>query len=300
MKSIQRVIVSGGAGFTGSILIECLLSEGIEVYAIVRPNSEHNKRLISDTPLLHLIELNPEQYSEIPQKIKTSCDIFYHLMWSPESGTDAQFKNINYSLDALKASAGCGCTRFICTGSQAEYGIVPPDELTTEDHILSPITPYGKAKTKACRITREYAKELHIEWIWGRIFSLIGKYESTGRMLPGLFLNLYSNKESHLTSCRQNWDYLDVYDAANALIYLGKMGQAGEIYNIANGNYRPLKEYTESLRRFVSPETNIIYGEDPNPFISLQPSVTKLKEDTGWQPNRTFFDSINDYRRYLI
>ena len=137
-----------------------------------------------------------------------------------------------------------------------------------------------------------------MEWVWGRIFSLIGKYEPKGRMLPDLFHALKAGKSMRLSSCRQNWDYLDVRDGADALIALAENGKNGETYTIAHGAYRPLWEFTERLKAMISPDTQIEYGEDPNPFVSLQPTVEKLKRDTGWSPRRSFEDSIRDYEDF--
>ena len=121
-------------------------------------------------------------------------------------------------------------------------------------------------------------------------------YEPSGRMLPDLYHALREGKKFHISSCRQNWDYLDVYDAAEAIIALAIRGRAGEIYNIANGDYRPLKEYTEELKRIVGGTGVIAYGDDPTPFVSLQPSVEKIRRDTGWKARRSFSDSIEDYQ----
>ena len=295
MKKNYRAIITGAAGFTGSALVNELLSEGIEIFAIVRPNSTHNYRLPSDNPLLHIIELEPVNYINIPDYICSPCNIFFHLMWTNGITLDEQRRNVTYTLDAIKASKICGCNRFISTGSQAEYGIIPINTIISEELYPNPVTPYGIAKVEACNISKEYASENKIEWIWCRIFSLIGKNEPKSRMLPKLFLNLCSDATTYLSSCRQNWDYLDVRDAAKALKAIGEKGHAGEIYNIANGNYRPLKDYTELLKSYVSPNTKIIYGEDPNPFVSLQPSISKISMDTGWTPKYSFLESIEEY-----
>ncbi len=293
---MRSAIVTGAAGFSGAVLVEQLRKKNIETYALVRPGSRHNIRLSKEDPGLHVISLDPERYRELPQFVDNACDICFHLMWSGSNNVSEQVANIDYSLDILTAAAQCGCTRFVATGSQAEYGAVPAEQLITEEVSTDPLTAYGAAKVAACRLTYIRAKELGIDWIWGRIFSLIGRFEPRGRMLPDLYCALQKGEEKSLSSCRQNWDYLDVYDSADALIAMAENGNAGEIYNIASGEYRPLRDYTEKLRQLVAPELEIHYGEDPAPFISLQPSVEKLIEHTGWRPKRSFEDSIMDYR----
>lgn len=295
MLDYKHAIVTGSAGFTGSILVKHLLNQNIEVYAIVRPGSPHNKRLNFDHSNLHVIELTPDKYDKLPIIIDQKCDIFFHLMWISDRSTELQALNVTYTINAINAAYSCGCHRFICTGSQAEYGIVAPNILMNEDLKLSPITTYGQAKVEACRKSHKIASSLNIDWIWTRIFSLIGENEPKGRMLPDLYLSLKERKAMALSSCRQNWDYLNVHDAADALIALAEHGRSGEIYNIAYGSYMPLIEYTERLKNIVYPSSVLTYGDDPNPYISLQPSIDKIKKDTGWSPIKSFEESVQDY-----
>ena len=64
-----------------------------------------------------------------------------------------------------------------------------------------------------------------------------------------------------LTLCTQNWDYLDAGDAAEAFIAMTEHGDAGVVYNVANGEYRPLREYVEEVRLLLAPKVTVCYGE---------------------------------------
>ena len=184
---MKPVIVSGAAGFTGAVLVEVLRKNDIEVYALVRPGAEHNSRLLLNDCGLHLVEIFPDNYHKLPNLIQEECSCFFHLVWTAAKGVEGQLENVRFSLNAVEAAAECGCSRFICTGSQAEYGAVPANEIIEENRNVDPITAYGAAKVSACYATKVRAKELNIEWVWGMIFSLIGKYEPKGRMLPDLY-----------------------------------------------------------------------------------------------------------------
>lgn len=285
---MNSAIVTGAAGFAGLNLVERLLENGYKVYGIVRPGSQNNSRL-PQNPNFIKVELEAEDYALIAEQIPESCVYFYHMTWSGRGGRnnfEEQIKNIDYTLDALRSAAKLGCRKFIGTGSQAEYGVKL--ELITEDLCLEPFCAYGAAKVAACQLSKNLAKQLGIEWCWGRIFSLYGKYEPSGRMLPDLIEKLKDNEEVHLSSCRQMWDYLDAVDGAEAFIAIGERGHDGEIYNVANGDYHELKWFTEAMKRSLHSSSNIIYGDDPNPFVSLQPSVTKIAEHTGWKARVQF------------
>ena len=194
------------------------------------------------------------------------------------------------TLAILEVAVQLGCRRFVCTGSQAEYG--PQTELITEETMPRPVDAYGAAKLAACVLTRERAAELGVEWVWGRIFSLYGKYEPAGRMLPDLVRTLAAGGTFRLSAATQNWDYLYSADGAKAIAALGARGKAGEIYNIANGNYRPLREFTEEVRAHFAPQVALSYGEDARQIVSLQPVVEKIHRDTGWQAKTPFMEGL--------
>ena len=292
----KTAIVVGGAGFTGTALTESLRSQGYGVYNVVRPNSRHISRLDSKDIGIHIVEAELYKLDDVADIITKNVDIMFYLAWTGGVGYEEQFVNVEYLNNAIEFASHIGCKRIIITGSQAEYGVVPKDKTTYEDRRPDPFSAYGSAKVASCYLSKQYADELGIEWVWGRIFSLIGKYEPRTRMLPALYEAMVKGEEFKLSSCRQNWDYLDVHDAADALIALAEHGKSGEIYNIANGDYRELREYVEEIKRITGSSSKIIYGDDPSPFVSLQPSVEKIYIDTGWKAKRSLADSIADYK----
>ena len=298
---MKKAIVTGAAGFAGYHLTEKLIEAGYNVYAIVRLGSAHNQRLRHfSEETLHVIELEMRDIAGLSNHIKEPCDAFFHLAWGGgRYNYEAQSENISWTLTALEQAAKLSCKKFVCTGSQAEYGLVPMDHIITEDLRPNPFCDYGSAKVAAFYLANIRAKALGIELVWGRIFSLYGRYEPGSRMLPFLINELKKRHDVSLSSCRQNWDYLYAADAAEAMIALGERGRAGEIYNIANGDFAPLKDFTEAVRKHCASFNNdkivpvIHYGEDPDPFVSLQPSVEKIRRDTGWRAKTSFEEGLH-------
>ena len=343
---MRTAIVTGAFGFAGANLVMELISSGFFVYAVGRPGSSHNDRF-SGLCGIKEIFLEMEDYDRLPEIIDSVGDndkpqeiidvsdieYFFHLAWGGDRNDRlAQEKNIE---GTLKAFGAAFCInpgiRFIATGSQAEYGVVPFDEVITEETPLSPITAYGSAKAETYRQLLRKSKELSCDFIWARIFSLIGRFEPSGRMFPDLINNLKAGKEVSLSSCTQYWDYLDARDAARALIALAEHGRNGEAYNIASATPRPLKDYVEEIaaiidkyrldsendRRAVNnsqtinaaeninvrsqlPKSSslITYGPPPSPFISLRPSITKIVSDTSWNPAIAITQTIE--QNYMI
>ena len=295
---MKKCIVTGAAGFTGCNLVERLLAAGYFVYCVVRENSAHNKRL-ENLANVQLVYADLAEYKNLYQQIQEPCEVFFHLAWQGgRYDFAAQYQNVEDTLGALEAAKKIGCKRFVCTGSQAEYG--PHQDLITEETCPHPIDAYGSAKLAACILTRQRAMDLGIEWIWGRIFSLYGKYEAETRMLPALVKSLRENKDFQMaTDGRQNWDYLYVSDGAEALIALMEKGKTGEIYNIAHGNYRMMREFVGLVEKIVGNTACVVYDETKVSLYSLQPSSEKLKRDTGWLPQVEFCSGLEFYGRKM-
>ena len=292
---MRCAVVTGAAGFVGCNLVEALLAHGYFVYAVVRKGSSHNERL-AELNRVKLVYADMSEYNRLEELIDETADVFFHIAWAGgRYDFDAQWKNIDATLDALRAAKKMGCERFVATGSQAEYG--PQTDLITEETLPQPIDAYGSAKLATCVLSRQLALDLGIEWIWGRIFSVYGKYEPRGRMLPDLIGSLLKGERFSLSAATQYWDYLYSSDCAEALVALAERGKTGEIYNIANGEYRPLKEFTEAIRRTVAPSKFLSYGKEADVVYSLQVTGEKLKCDTGWRPIVAFEDGISSMMR---
>ncbi len=181
----RTAVITGAAGFAGINLVVHLLLHGYKVYAVVRPGSGHNVRLKTDnlrmicdielkrgfvkqngpdivlekiSDNLSCVELDYTEYDKLPVRINDKCDIFFHLAWS--GGRDdfkEQTANIKASIDAVEAAEALSCSRFVCTGSQAEYGV--QEDLISEDICPDPINAYGAAKTAAMYLTRRRAEQ---------------------------------------------------------------------------------------------------------------------------------------------
>ena len=316
-------IVTGAFGFAGASLTENLIKNGYKVYAVCREGSAHNNRLgapgkalsstvrtccteqsevqppIEKVSLLCKVYLDMQDYDKIHEYVDAeelrSAErvLFFHLSWGgARDDFKAQYANVEGSLKAMDSAIAMKA-RFIGIGSQAEYGICE-DEIT-EETPLKPFTAYGSCKAAAYHLLKSKARIGGIDFVWGRIFSLIGKYEPSGRMFPDLCNKLKNGEDVHLSSCEQYWDYMDVADAAEAIRLLGEKGKDSESYNIANGDYHKLSYFVEKAAEVLGADKNLIhYGQKAEPFVSLKPSVSKLKADTGFEISIIFEKTLRN------
>ena len=183
---MERVIVTGATSMIGEALIEECLKHGISVCAVIRKDTARKDRLPED-PHLELVECSLEELETLPEKVNGTFDTFYHIAWgytgtARNKSVRLQSKNIDYTLEAVEAAAKLGCRRFIGAGSQAEYGPLDLEKIGP-DAPEHPTTAYGTSKLAAGKLSKLLCKELGMEWIWPRIFSVDGIYDKESTMV---------------------------------------------------------------------------------------------------------------------
>ena len=294
---MKKVVVTGPTGEVGLALVEELLKNDIEVYAVVRPNSQRANRLGNDKNL-HIVENNLDELDKLKDKIHEKCDVFYHLAWDlsrDHNNVEKQYKNVGYTLDAVKAAKSIGCEAFIGAGSQAEYG--PISGVISPDTPTNPKLGYGMAKVAAGQMSRLLAYQLGIRHIWPRIISIYGPGDAESTMIISTIRALLEGNEPALTKGEQQWDFLYSKDCAVALRLLGERGKDGEIYCIGNGKTDSLKHYIEQIRDAIDPALKLGFGMVPyreNQVMRLDVDISNLVNDTGFAPTYSFDEGIRE------
>lgn len=296
---MRRIVVTGATSMIGSALIEECIKNKTEVYAVVRAGSAKTGRL-PDSERIHLIECELENLETLPQKIPEECDTFYHIAWgntgeNRNSSTELQSKNISYTLAAVRAAHRLGCSRFIGAGSQAEYG--PMDlERISPDSPVHPTTPYGASKLAANQLSRMLCRELGLEWIWPRIFSVYGIYEKETTMVASGLRKMLKGEKTAFTPATQRWDYLYSKDAGHAYYLIGEKGRDGAIYCVGSGQAKPLREYILQMAELTGAKDPGIGEKEcpPGTVMNLCADTDSLKQDTGFVPKYTFEEGIRE------
>lgn len=297
-REVSKAIITGPTGAIGTALCLELAKNGIEVFAVCRPNSSRCSS-IPKHEKIHKVYCDLSSLHELPNLIQTSIDAFYHFGWANTIGAGrndmhSQIDNIKYTIDAVNVAAKLGCKVFIGAGSQAEYGRV--------DGILKPSTPcnpengYGIAKLCAGNMSRIECNKLGIEHIWTRILSVYGPYDSSSTVISSVINQLLNSEKPKLTLGTQMWDYLYSGDAALAFRLIAQHGISGKTYVLGGGNAIPLKKYIIELRNAINPDLDLGFGEIPYSNLQvmhLQADISELTLDTGFLPQVKFSDGIN-------
>ena len=296
---MKHIVVTGATSMIGVALIEECLRHDIEIYAVVRSSSGKAGRLpLSEK--IHLTDCSLEDLSDLPGRIPGGCDTFYHIAWgntgeARNKSTELQSRNIFYTLQAVRAAAELGCSRFIGAGSQAEYGPMDVEKISP-DSPVNPSTPYGASKLAAGHLAGMLCRELGMECIWPRIFSVYGKYEKETTMVASGLRKMLAGEPTEFTPAMQRWDYLYSRDAGRAFYLIGEKGKGGSVYCVGSGQARPLKEYIEEMAALTGAGKPGI-GAKPYPpgaVMNLCADIGTLTGDTGFIPEYTFEQGIRE------
>lgn len=297
---MKRVVITGATSSIGTALIEECINQGIEVLAIANRGSKNLER-IPKHQLISVLEASLDEYSSLFQLEKSSkeYDSMFHLAWAATQGDGArallqpQAMNIKYSLDAVDLAERLGCSVFVGSGSQAEYGRT--NEVLTEDTECHPETPYGMAKLCAGQMTRLACKEKGIKHIWPRILSAYGPNCQPQTIINYTITELLQFREPKLTKCEQIWDFVYTADVAKALMLLSDKGHNGNVYIIGSGGSAPLKEYILQIKKIMNSSGSIGFGKrdyTSNTVMHLACDISKLKNDTGYEVTTSFKEGI--------
>lgn len=283
---MKGAIISGATGMVGVALTNLLLEKGFFVVLLIRSKSIKPGSIDIKDRNIHVVDCSLADYRNTVIDIPgVDFDCFFHLAWAGTFGSgrdDARLQNgnVTYTLDAMDLAGRSGCRKFVGLGSQAEYG--PRNTLIREDDPVNPVTGYGIAKYQAERLGRIYARQIGLEFCWGRLFSAYGPYGNRDSVLNYVISSLQNGESPKLGACDQIWDFIHVDDVADALYRIAEKGRDGETYNIASGEPRMLKDFIETVRGKVNPSIAISYDSKKKNDVNLIASIQKLKDDTGF------------------
>lgn len=284
----MRIVVTGATSFIGRAVVEELLEKRHQVFAAVRPDSAGRGELEAmQRETGGQLTVLPEDLSacgtlDRHPALEGRADLWLHLGWegsgsANRTNPEIQARNIGYALEALGAAARLGCTRFLFSGSQAEYGIA--DGLMREDSPCHPVSEYGKDKLEVCRRAGERAAELGITYLHARIFSVYGPGDHPWSLVSSCVDTFLKGGHMEFGACTQLWNYLYIKDAVRAITGLLLAKSPSGVYNVAGNDTRPLREFIGEIHRLCGGRGTFEYGKRPpnaEGVVSLNPDTGKL------------------------
>lgn len=312
MENPLKIVVTGGAGFIGSHLVDTLLANGHSVTVVdnlVNGKIENNA-LASTNPRFSFVQesiLN----SEAMAAVCNGADVVYHLAClGVRHSLHAPFENhrVNAegSLVMLEAAKQKGVKKFFYISTSEIYGDIKQFPIA-EDGVPLPKTVYGSSKLAGENYAYSYHVCFGLDVTITRIFNNYGPrahYEGdAGEVIPRSIVNmLYGKAPVVFGDGSVTRDFFYVKDTARVLHQLLHLPNlAGEIINIGTGEEISMKHLLQELidAMGLSGSMQIDFQPDrPADVPRLWVNASKFKALTNFEPSVTFEQGLNETIAY--
>jgi UDP-glucose 4-epimerase len=306
-------IVTGGAGFIGSHIVDRLLAEGRSVRVIDNFSNGSPRNLEHHKGNAHAEVLACDLADYRVQDLFVGAERVFHLaaladiVPSIERPKEYFRSNVDGTFNALEQSAKAGVKRFIYAASSTCYGI--PDAVpTSEEAEIRPKYPYALTKNLGEQLVMHWAEVYKLPALSLRMFNVYGpraRTSGTYGAVFGVFLaQLLAGKPLTIVGDgEQTRDFTYVSDVVDAFMAAGSSNEIGKIYNIGSGGTYSINRLVELLGA-----KNVVHipkrpGEPDCTFAD----VTKIERELGWRAKISFergvelmLDNIDHWRDAVV
>ncbi|WP_027186551.1 SDR family oxidoreductase [Desulfovibrio inopinatus] len=291
-------LVTGGAGFIGSHLVDRLLDEGYRVRVIDNFSTGRPDNLAhqANSPDLELLQADIADYASI-EKAFQGVDHVYHLaaladiVPSIQQPREYYLSNVDGTFNVMEASKNAGIKRFMYTASSSCYGI-PDTYPTPETAEIRPQYPYALTKYLGEQTALHWGQVYKFPVVSLRLFNVFGprsRTSGTYGAVFGVFLaqKLAGKPFTIVGDGTQTRDFTYVTDIANAMFCAVQSDIGGEIFNVGSGGHYSVLQLVELLggeHTFIPKRP----GEPDCTFADIT-KITKLLE---WTPRISFEQGV--------
>ena len=318
----MKILVTGGAGYIGSVLVNKLIEQGHEVNVIddlsngFRENIDKRAKFTEGSIL---------DKGNLDQALE-GVEVVYHLaakirVEEGEAKPELYKKvNIEGTLDLIKACVDKKINKFIFASTAAVYG--DPEEFpVNENSKTNPVNVYGATKLEIDKYLEANAKNMGISTICFRFFNIGGalktkegswlkiKHEGATHLIPSI---LHSSSNKPLLIFGNDWptkdgtptrDFVHVVDLADALVKaLNSLDKAGnQVINLGTATGSTVLEVVKTAEKSLNKIISYNFaGRRAGDSFALVTSNQKAKEILNWQPTKTLSDILIDAQDELL
>jgi UDP-glucose 4-epimerase len=298
MTAARRIaVVTGGAGFIGSHMVDLLVERGYAVRVIDNlvggreANLEHHKRN-ADVVLAR----SDIRDFEPGDKLFDGADYVFHfagigdIVPSIERPMEYMAVNVQGTVHMLECARHAGAKKFVYAASSSCYGLAATP--TREDHPIAPQYPYALSKYQGEQAVLHWHKVYRLPVNSIRIFNAYGTRSRTSGAYGavfGVFLKqkLAGKPFTVVGDGRQSRDFLYASDIAAAFLLAAETDKSGEIWNLGAGNPQPVNRLVELLD---GPVVHIPKrpGEPDCTFAD----ISKIKRELAWSQKVSFEEGV--------
>jgi UDP-glucose 4-epimerase len=300
-----RVLVTGGAGYIGSVVTEELLNDGHEVVVFDSLYKGHRGAVVEGA---EFVEGDLSDGARVREALRgQGSEAVIHMAADSlvgESVTDpAKYyrNNVAAGLSLLDAMRECNVTRLVFSSTAAVYG-EPEKQPIEETDALQPTNPYGETKLAFERALAWYEGAYRLRYASLRYFNAAGATERCGEVhspethLIPIVLQAAAGRRAHVEVYGEDYptrdgtcvrDYIHVVDLARAHVAaLSILGERSAVYNLGCGGEgytvrQVIDAAREATGRDIPVRTAARRAGDPAVLVA---SSDKIRRELGWSP----------------
>jgi UDP-glucuronate decarboxylase len=311
----QAVLVTGGAGFLGSWLIDVLMNQGARVICIDNFASGRTENITHHfgNENFRFIEHDISQQIYLNEKI----DIIFHM-----ASRASPFEFAKFPIQILKANtlgtwialeiAKRKNARLIYTSTSEVYGNPDPKYVPTPETYNGNVSPtgprscYDEAKRAGEAFVKAYVLQHGIDARIIRIFNTYGPRMRSGnlygRVIPNFLEQAFSgNPITVFGDGSQTRSFTYVFDEIEGIIRAGFFQEARDkVINIGNGNEMSILELAQIIKRMTKSDSEITFHplpiDDP---LRRSPDITLARQILDWSPNTDLKTGLEAFIEHL-
>ncbi len=303
----NTILITGGAGFIGSHLVDALLAKGMEVIVLDNFSTGRPQNLNHVAGKIQLVECDISQASQWQDMFKNVQWVFHlaalaDIVPSIENPDDYYKSNVNGTFNVLEACRKHHVKKIVYSASSSCYGI--PDKYPTkETAAINTQYPYALTKHLGEQLVMHWYQIYDLPAVSLRFFNVYGprsRTSGTYGAVFGVFLaqKLAGKPFTVVGDGTQTRDFTYVKDVVNAIITVAESDVSGEIINIGSDNTYSVNRLVELLDGEV-----VHVPKRPGEPDCTWADITKAKKLLSWQPKVSLeegvgilLDNINYWR----
>lgn len=314
-KNVKNIVVTGGAGFIGSHLIDRLLKQGYTVTNIDNFDPFYAENLKRDnikghleygTYALHEVDIRSKE--ALDNAIPNNTDVIVHLAAkagvrpSIENPIAYQETNVAGTQNLLEVAREKNIKQFVFASSSSVYGKNPNVPWKESDAVLQPISPYASTKVSGELLGHVYSHLYGIQFVALRFFTVYGPRQRPDLAIHKFFRLINEGKEIMLYgdgSTRRDYTFVD--DIVNGILATIEYKETlYEVINLGNNQTVTLFELVEAIERVSGITANKVFGsEQPGDVKQTWADVEKAQKMFNYRPDYLIDEGLLKFYKWF-
>ena len=308
----MKVLVTGGAGYIGSVTSEVLLTHGHDVVVFDNLSQGHRAAVPAAAEWVNGDLCSPQAICEAIDHHRPEAVMHFAARSLVGESMDKPFvylrDNVVSGLNLLEACVMGGVERFILSSTANLFG-TPTAAVIDEHAAIAPGSPYGESKWSLERALDWLSQTKGLRFASLRYFNAAGASEARGEhhtpethLIP-LVLQVAAGQREHITIFGDDYDtpdgtcirdYIHVVDLAEAhVLALQALEQGNRVYNLGNGEGFSVRQVIETARAVTGAAIPERMGQrragDPARLVA---SSDRIRKELGWAPRFPTLEQI--------